>query len=63
MSRMLESGALTETEAKLARERGQYNGDAARNGIDELDRHAKLTPLSEKVLGTLRAYWADIPTH
>jgi HEXXH motif-containing protein len=63
MNRMLASGALTDAEAKLARERGQYNGDAARNGIVELDRHAKLTPLGEEVIGALRAYWADVPAY
>lgn len=63
MSRMLASGALTDAEAKLALERGEYNGNAARNGLDELDRHARLTGLGGKVLGTLRAYWAGAPAH
>jgi HEXXH motif-containing protein len=63
MSRMLDSGALTEAEAKIALERGGYNGEAARNGIVELDRHAKLTELGAQVLGTLRAYWAGVPSH
>ena len=63
MSRMLASGALTDAEAKLALERGEYNGNAARNGLDELDRHARLTGLGGKVLGTLRAYWAGAPAN
>ena len=40
---------LTDTEAKFTRAIAA-NGDAARNGIVELDRHAKLTPLSERFL-------------
>ena len=60
MSRLLDSGTLSGDEVKLAVERGQYNGRAALNGIEELDRHAKLTALGEKVLGALRAYLASV---
>ena len=58
MSRMLGSGVLTQAEADIAVERARYNGEAARNGIDELDRHARLTELGAAVLDTLRSYWA-----
>ena len=61
MSRMLESGMLTHAEANIAVERARYNGDAARSGIDELDRHARLTELGAAVLDTLRSYWAGSP--
>ena len=63
MTRILESGALTPAETKVAIERAKYNGDAALNGIKELDRHAQLTELGEQVLGTLRSYWAANPAH
>jgi hypothetical protein len=63
MTRILESGALTPAETKVAIERAKYNGDAALNGIKELDRHARLTELGEQVLGTLRSYWAANPAH
>jgi HEXXH motif-containing protein len=59
MSRMLGSGVLTQAEADIAMERARYNGEAARNGIDELDRHARLTELGAAVLDTLRSYWAE----
>ena len=58
MSRMLRSGALTHAEANIAMERARYNGEAARIGIDELERHARLTELGAAVLDTLRSYWA-----
>jgi hypothetical protein len=58
MSRMLGSGVLTHAEANIAVERARYNGEAARNGIAELERHARLTELGAAVLDTLRAYWA-----
>lgn len=61
MQRLLRSGTLSNDEAKIAQERGEYNGTAARDAIVELDRHARLTELGEKVLGTLRAYWAAVP--
>ena len=63
MNRLIASGALSEAEAKLALERRDSNGQAARNSIEELDRHARLTALGEKVLDTLRAYWAGVPAH
>ncbi len=63
MSRMLASGALTQAEAKVAVERAKYNADAVQTGIEELDRHARLTELGGKVLGTLRSYWAGRPAH
>ena len=50
MNRLLESGALTEAEANIARDSAEYNERAARNGIVELDRHARLTALGEKVV-------------
>jgi HEXXH motif-containing protein len=62
MTRMLASGALSDEEMKLAIDRARYNGDAARNALEELDRHAKLTWLGGKVLDTLRRYWAAIPS-
>lgn len=61
MHRLIRSSALSDEEAKIALERGQFNGDAARNAIVELDRHARLTELGKKVLDTLRAYWAHAP--
>ena len=63
MNRLIASGALSEAEAKLALERRDSNGQAARNSIEELDRHARLTALGEKVLDTLRAYWAGAPAY
>ena len=63
MTRLLASGALSEAEAKLALERRDNNAEASRNSIEELDRHARLTALGEKVLDTLRAYWAGAPAH
>jgi HEXXH motif-containing protein len=63
MSLLLGSGALSDEEAKIALERGEFNGNAARTAIDELDRHARLTKLGENVLDTLRAYWAGDPAH
>ena len=61
MSRILESGTLTPAEAKIAADRAKYNADAAQTGIEELDRHARLTELGVEVLGTLRSYWAGRP--
>jgi HEXXH motif-containing protein len=63
MNRLLGSGVLTEAEASIARDRAEYNGRAAHNGIEELDRHARLTVLGEKVVDSLRAYWAADPAH
>ena len=63
MNRLLESGALTEAEANIARDSAEYNERAARNGIVELDRHARLTALGEKVVDSLRAYWAGNAAH
>ena len=62
MERLLASGTLNDEEAKIAVERRQYNGAAARDALDMLDRYAKPTELGEKVLGTLRAYWASVPS-
>ena len=61
MNRLIESGGLTEAEANIARDRAEYNGRAARDGIEELDRHARLTALGKKVVDMLRAYWAGNP--
>lgn len=61
MSRILEGGTLTPAEAKIAADRANYNADAAQTGIEELDRHARLTELGVEVLGTLRSYWAGSP--
>ena len=61
MGRVLESGVLTQAEANIAVERARYNGEAARSGIDELERHARLTELGASVLSTLRSYWAGSP--
>lgn len=63
MNRLLDSGALSAAEARLAVERRDNNGEAARNSIEKLERHARLTALGEKVLDTLRAYWAGAPVH
>ena len=63
MARLVASGALSDAEVKLALERRDNNGEAARNSIEELNRHARLTSLGEKVLDTLRAYWAGAPAH
>jgi HEXXH motif-containing protein len=61
MRRMLACGALNDDEWKLAVERAQYNGNAARIALEELDRHANPTALGAKVLDTLHAYWAAAP--
>ena len=63
MARLVASGALNDAEVKLALERRDNNGEAARNSIEELNRHARLTSLGEKVLDTMRAYWAGAPAH
>ena len=63
ITRLLASGLLSELEAKLALERRDNNAEAGRNSIEELNRHARLTALREKVLDTLRAYWAGAPAH
>jgi HEXXH motif-containing protein len=63
MNRLLDSGALNEAEANIARDSAEYNERAARNGIEELDRHARLTALGEKVVDSLRAYWAGNAAH
>ena len=54
---------MTEAEANIARDSAEYNERAARNGIEELDRHARLTALGEKVVDSLRAYWAGNAAH
>ena len=48
MNRLLASGVLSDEERKLARERGEYNGNAARTALEELERHAWLTELGKK---------------
>ena len=63
MDRLVASGVLSDVEVKLALERRDNNGEAGRNSIEELSRHARLTSLGEKVLDTLRAYWAGAPAH
>lgn len=62
MERLIQSGTLREANIKLARDRQQHNGSAARAALEVLDRHARPTELGEKILGTLRAYWAGIPS-
>jgi hypothetical protein len=63
MKRLVCSGALSDEEHRIALERAGTNGEAARSGIDELDRHARLTELGEQVLATLRVYWDGVPPH
>jgi HEXXH motif-containing protein len=60
MSRLLESKCLSAEETEQARERRQFNGDAARISLDVLASHAQLTELGEEILGTIRAYWANM---
>ncbi len=60
LDRLLESGALNAEETESAVDHRRYNGSSARVSLDMLERHAKPTALGEKILGTLRAYWAGV---
>jgi HEXXH motif-containing protein len=60
LDRLLASGVLSDDETKIAVDRQQYNGNAARVALGVLERHAKPTELGEKILGTLRSYWAGV---
>jgi hypothetical protein len=57
---LLANGELSDEGTKIAMDRRQYNGNAARVALGVLERHAKPTKLGEKILGMLRAYWADV---
>lgn len=61
MSRLLDSGHLTAGEAKQVEERRDFNGSAAHTALEVLAEHAKPTNLGNKILGTIRAYWAAVP--
>ncbi len=63
MGRLVRSGALNHEEAKIATERAEYNGNVALSTIEELDLHARLTPLGENVLGTICDYWASVAAY
>jgi hypothetical protein len=60
IGRLLGSGLLSDEDSKIAVKHQEYNGTAARASLDVLAHHAKTTELGEKILGTLRAYWANI---
>jgi hypothetical protein len=59
MGQLLESRSLDDADAREASERRQYNGNAARSSLEVLARHASLTAIGEKTLGTLRDYWSN----
>ena len=60
MGRLLDSGRLNAEEAKQAVERQQFNGNAAETSLEVLACHAKPTELGDEILGTIRAYWAQV---
>ena len=62
MERLIGSGTLSDEDAKIAGDRQQFNGTAARAALVTLERHAELTELGEKILDTLRAYWDSVPS-
>ena len=52
MERLVSSGVLDEEGVKIARERQEYNGDAALAALDLLECHAKPTEQGDKILDT-----------
>jgi HEXXH motif-containing protein len=60
MQRLIETGCLSDNESELAVHRRRFNGDSARAALDMLELHAKPTEQGEKILNTLRAYWAGV---
>jgi HEXXH motif-containing protein len=62
MSRLIESDQLTQTEAKQAIERRDFNGNAAAAALQVLAQHAKPTDLGQEILDTIRNYWSTDQT-
>ena len=58
MERLVSSGVLTDEGVKIARDRQEYNGSAALAALDLLECHAKPTAQGDKILDTIRTYWA-----
>ena len=58
MSRLLDSGALTEENRQRAVERRKLSAKTGRIGLCVLNEHAKPTEFGQSVLETLRSYWA-----
>jgi hypothetical protein len=58
MNRLLQSNTLGEEEMRVAAERQRYNGESASAALEVLERHAQLTATGEKVMDSLRVYWA-----
>ena len=63
MDRLLASGSLSDRDARAALDQKQYNAKAARDCIDVLERHAELTELGDKILGSLQEYWGPVPVN
>ena len=60
MERLVSSGVLNDEGVKIARQRQEYNGDAALAALDLLECHAKPTEQGDKILDTIRTYWAGV---
>jgi HEXXH motif-containing protein len=60
LGRLVESGCLNAVEVAHAQERQQFNGNAAATSLEVLACHAKPTELGDEILGTIRAYWAQL---
>lgn len=56
---LLRGASLSGEDLRIARDRQEYNGTAARAALDTLAVHAKPTERGDKILGTLRSYWAS----
>lgn len=59
MTRMLASGALSANEAAEAERRLARNADVAQGSLGTLVEHAEPTPVGERVLSGLSAYWSE----
>jgi HEXXH motif-containing protein len=57
IGRIVECGCLGAEDTKIAVERQQHNGKAARESLDILIHHAEPTEVGEKILGALQEYW------
>ena len=57
MTRLLDSGALTDENERRAAERRKLSADAGRVGLEVLDKHARPSEHGLNVLQTLHSYW------